>query len=210
MKYEAYFVNLNRNTSSVIVDTDFALLTINSDFYGVHVGISLLVIRSIDYDLVEYLVKTWHIANFFHLHRVHLGVVNPHLLLSSFDRPYICIWSLEDVFELGKLYHVLAVIKWPSGNDLTFWYCSELELLVGFASVVPSKATASFSSSCRGLPTAFFGAGPFFCFLALGGVAESRESSCRDPRSGAESSSSVSGLALFFDAVGFSFDFNVV
>ena len=96
-------------------------------------------------------------------------------------------------------------------QNLTFWYCSvELELFLGCASFVPSKSAASFSSSCKGLPAAFFGAGAFFCFLALGGVAESRELSCKDPFSGAEISSSVSGFGRFFEAVGFVFGFSVV
>ena len=48
----------------------------------------------------------------------------------------------------------------------------------------------------------FFGAGAFFCFFALGGVLERSESSCRESRSGAESSSSVSGFGRFFEATG--------
>jgi len=56
--------------------------------------------------------------------------------------------------------------------------------------------------SCKGLPPDFF-AGAFFCFLELGGVFESRDASPTDSMSegGPSSSSSLSGLGRFFEAV---------
>ena len=96
-------------------------------------------------------------------------------------------------------------------GDLTFWYCSAFPPFFGFGSTTPSKPIASFSNGCNGLPAFFLGTRSFFCFLALGGVAESNVSSCGEPASEAEPSSSVSGFALFFGAPAFSFTaFNVV
>lgn len=69
---------------------------------------------------------------------------------------------------------------------------------------------ASFSISFRAFVALFFGAGAFLCFFALGGVLERSESSCRESRSGAESSSSVSGFGRFFDAAAFGLALSVV
>ena len=66
--------------------------------------------------------------------------------------------------------------------------------------------------SCKGFPAAFFVAAVFCffapCFLALGGVLDSRESSWSELRSPPESSSSDSGLDRFLP--GPALDFKVV
>jgi len=65
----------------------------------------------------------------------------------------------------------------------------------------------SFSTTWRGFPASFFGAGPFFgagsffCFFALGGVFDRSEPSCRELPSPRELSSSLSGLRRFLGAV---------
>ena len=56
---------------------------------------------------------------------------------------------------------------------------------------------ASFSISRRGFAPIFFGAGAFFCFFALGGVADKSESSCIE--GGSSSSSSLSGFGRFLE-----------
>ncbi len=62
-------------------------------------------------------------------------------------------------------------------------------------------AMLPFSTTWRGFPACFFGAGSFFCFFALGGVFERLDPSCRDSPSPGELSSSLSGLGRFFGAV---------
>jgi len=60
---------------------------------------------------------------------------------------------------------------------------------------------------CNVLPPDFFGAGAFFCFFALGGVLERRETSFIETSSSPEFSSSESGFDRFFGAA---LDFSVV
>ena len=55
-----------------------------------------------------------------------------------------------------------------------------------------------------------FGAEAFFCFFVLGGVFERCEPLSSESRSGAESSSSVSGFGRFFEATGLTWVFSVV
>jgi hypothetical protein len=63
----------------------------------------------------------------------------------------------------------------------------------------------SFSIFASGCPAAFFFGSAFFCFFALGGVVESKVSSCNEARSSSDISSSVSGLGRFFEAAGLFF-----
>lgn len=60
--------------------------------------------------------------------------------------------------------------------------------------------TDSLRMGSRGPLEAFLAAGAFFCFFALGGEFESKESSSR---SGSEFSSSESGLGRFFEGAAF-------
>lgn len=76
--------------------------------------------------------------------------------------------------------------------------------------MVPSRFRDSFSTSPRGFAPVFLGAGALFGFLAFGGVTESTESSCCEPRSGLESSSSESGLVLFFEVASLALGLRVV
>ena len=85
---------------------------------------------------------------------------------------------------------------------VSFWYWSVDFFFFadsGRSSFAPSKWKLSFSSSANGFAFALAGrAGAFFCFLADGGVFESRESSFIEFMSTSEFSSSDSGLARFF------------
>src|SRR5947199_1226840 len=85
----------------------------------------------------------------------------------------------------------------------TFWYRSVEDPLPGFGSFAPSMLDTSFSIFCSGCPAVFFGPAAFFCFLALGGVLDSKVSSCSDVRSSSDTSSSELGLGRFFEAAGF-------
>ncbi|KAK9682314.1 hypothetical protein RND81_10G064700 [Saponaria officinalis] len=50
-------VKLNRNTVAGVEDTDEVSLLINDDLNAVHLGIALLVVSSVDEDLIEDFVK---------------------------------------------------------------------------------------------------------------------------------------------------------
>lgn len=83
---------------------------------------------------------------------------------------------------------------------VSFWYCSVASFFfMGFGSAPPSMFMLSLAISCKGFPPLFF-VGIFFCFLALGGVFESREASCRESMPEGGSSSSLSGFGRFFVA----------
>ena len=97
-----------------------------------------------------------------------------------------------------------------SKDDHAFWYCSEaLPPFLWLGPASSSKTAASFSNSAKGFPPIFFGPGAFFCFFALGGVADRALSSCTELTSGAESSSSESGFGRFLEAC-FGFSDSVV
>lgn len=51
-------MDLNRNTSTVVPDTNLALLFIDSYSNFVHVLVVLLIVRRVDEDLIEYLIKS--------------------------------------------------------------------------------------------------------------------------------------------------------
>lgn len=94
-------MNLDRNPSSIVQHADLALLPVDRDLDVIHILVPLFVVCRIDQDFVENLIEARHITDIPCLHGVHFGVVNPHLLFSSFDGANIGIWSFDDVFQLG-------------------------------------------------------------------------------------------------------------
>ena len=96
-----YLMNLDRNSSPIVENADLALLSVDRDLDSIHILVPLFVVRCIDENLVEDLVKTRHVTDISCLHRVQFGVVYPHLLFSPFDGANVCIWSFDDVFQLG-------------------------------------------------------------------------------------------------------------
>ena len=208
-----HFVDLDGNSSSIVINTDLPLDSIHSNLDSIHILVALLIVGCVDKNFVEDLVKTRNKADFSHLHGVGFGIVHPHLLFAAFYGPNIGIRTLYNVFKLGELCNRSVFTNWyPEVADmLTFWYWSvDFEAFFGFGSTAPSRLKASFSFSCRGFPPAFLGAGALFCFLALGGVIERIEPSWFDISSGFDCSSSDSGFDRFFETVGFALDFKVV
>lgn len=77
----SYFVNLDWDTPAVITHADLSLLPIDRDLDLGHVLVPLLVVGSIDQDLIENLIQAWYVADLAQLHGLGLGVEHPHLLL---------------------------------------------------------------------------------------------------------------------------------
>ncbi|KAI6759534.1 hypothetical protein HG530_010214 [Fusarium avenaceum] len=96
-------VNLNRNTLSVILNADHTLRTVDVDFHVIHGRIALLVIGSVNQDLVKDLVETRDEVDSLVFHLFTLLVQDPHLLLCPFHRADVCVRSQENVIKLGEL-----------------------------------------------------------------------------------------------------------
>jgi hypothetical protein len=99
----SYLMDLNRDTLSVVLDRDFARLSVYCDPNFAHVLIVLLVVCGVDQDLVENLVETGHVRYVAELHAFVRGIVDPHLVCLSLDRANVCVGTLHDVFQMGKL-----------------------------------------------------------------------------------------------------------
>ena len=96
-------MNLYWDSSTIIVDANLALLTVHSDLDGVHSFIALVIVGSVDQDLVENLVQARNEADFPHFHRVLFRVEDPHLLLTTLNGSNVRIRSFYYVLQLRKL-----------------------------------------------------------------------------------------------------------
>ena len=105
-----FCVNLDGDTFAIVADGDLALLAIDPDPDLVHVLVVLLVVGSIDQDLIEYLVETRDKADLAMLHQLGLGVENPHWLLSTLNRADVCVWTFENVLQLSELLVLVRVV----------------------------------------------------------------------------------------------------
>jgi hypothetical protein len=63
-------VNLDWDTTAIVPDTNLAGLSVHRDLHFIHVFVTLFVVGSIDNDLVEDFVKTWHKGDFPIFHRL--------------------------------------------------------------------------------------------------------------------------------------------
>ena len=79
--YFMFSVDLNRNSLSIVRDTDF--LSSNANIYFLHFFISLEVVGCIDKNLVEYFVESRDIFDFF-LGEL-ISINNPHEFLCLSD-----------------------------------------------------------------------------------------------------------------------------
>lgn len=98
-------VNLHGNTIAIVVDADTVLFHINRDLDGIHGGISLLVVRGVDEDLVKDLVQAGDVGDgaVDHFAAV-LGVVeDPEGLGVLLDGSDVGVGTEEDVLKLRLL-----------------------------------------------------------------------------------------------------------
>ena len=101
--HSTYCVDFNGDTSAVIPNTNLTRLSVYRNLDLVHVLIILLVVCSIHKNLVEYLEKAGHEADFSKLHCVCSRVVDPHLFVCSLDGANVRVWSEEDMFHVRDL-----------------------------------------------------------------------------------------------------------
>lgn len=101
-------MNLNWNALAVVFDHYLTFLLVHGHFDVFHIRIILLVIGSIDQDLVEDLVKSRYVANLTSLHLFCLRVIDPHLLLGTLHGSNVGIWTMYDMLELS---HHLIVLR---------------------------------------------------------------------------------------------------
>lgn len=96
-------MDLDGNTSAVVVHRDASLFAVNFDLENVHRLVVLLVIGGVDEDFVKDLVETWDEGALAQLH-VACGLIkNPHKLCGGLSATDVGVWTLEHVFELGQL-----------------------------------------------------------------------------------------------------------
>jgi hypothetical protein len=91
-------MNLNGDTTAIVVDTDLSGLSVNGNFDFVHVGVIVFVVRGIHDNFVEDFVQTRDVGDFTELHRLGRRVVHPHLRRGSLDGSNIRIGTFDDVF----------------------------------------------------------------------------------------------------------------
>lgn len=91
-------MNLNRNTATIVPDTDLSGLPVDGDSDLIHIGVVLLVVRRIDDDFVEDFVQTRDVGDFTILHGFGRRVEHPHLRRGGLSGANIRIWTFDNVF----------------------------------------------------------------------------------------------------------------
>ena len=97
----------DRNALAVVLHADRVGSWVDFDAEGAHVGVALLVVGSIDEDLVKNLEQTRHKGDLAGLEAGAL-VINEHALGELLNRADVCVGAQQDMFELCFLHvHVL-------------------------------------------------------------------------------------------------------
>ena len=92
-------VNLDRNRATVISNRYYFFTDFNLNVSHLH--IPLVIVCSINENLIKYLVESW---NIFHLLEDNLSIFkNEHLFILFLNTTYICVWPFEDMLYLGHL-----------------------------------------------------------------------------------------------------------
>lgn len=70
-------------------------------FFTIHGRISLLVVSSVDKNLIKDFVQAWNVADVFLLHGLCGFVENPREVSFRLHGSYVGVWTEDDVFQLS-------------------------------------------------------------------------------------------------------------
>ena len=98
-----FTVDLNRNRLAVIEYSDEPRAGVDRDIYSAHAMIPLVIICSIDQNLIKYFVEAWDVLDALIFEAIGLFVEDPHQFLHHLGGPNVCIRPENYVLLLGNL-----------------------------------------------------------------------------------------------------------